>query len=391
MPRIYLDNAATSWPKPESVYAAVDDWQRRVGASYARGTSAAAGETRKTVDRARRRVATFLGESDARRVVFTAGGTDSINLASLGLLRDGDHVVATVCEHNAVLRVLASLDGSNGSASVETTFVGCDNQGIVDADAVTEAIRPNTRMVAMMHASNVTGAVQPIEAVAEVTRARGVRLLVDAAQTLGRWPIDVGALGADLVAVPGHKGLLGPLGVGVLWLGRGVEEELRPLRFGGAANGGESLTQPTILPDKFEAGSLNVPAIAGLAAGIEHVAEVGVEAIRQRVFALRHRLDEELAGIDGVRVYGPSEPDRQAGVVSFSAKGYDPHELAMLLAQIAGVESRAGLHCAPRLHAALGTAEQGGLVRLSPGSMTTDAEIDAAIAAVDQLVCNAPA
>ncbi|MEO0529707.1 MAG: aminotransferase class V-fold PLP-dependent enzyme [Planctomycetota bacterium] len=385
MTRIYLDNAATSWPKPEAVYAVVDDWQRRVGASYARGTSSAADETRAIVDRARRGVAKLIGESDPRRVLFTGGGTDAINLAVLGMLRDGDHVVATVCDHNAVLRSLASLDGKEGSVRVDTTYVDCDSEGLVGAEAIADAIQPNTRMVAILHASNVTGTVQPIEEVARLTKPRGIRLLVDAAQTMGRWPLDVETLGADLVAAPGHKGLLGPLGVGVLWIGQGVEEELRPRRFGGAASGGELLAQPTTLPDKYEAGSLNVPAIAGLTAGVEHVESLGVNAIRKQVFEHRDRLARGLAAIDGVTVYGPAEADRQAGVVSFQATGYDSHELAMLLSQIAGVESRAGLHCAPRLHAALGTSEFGGLVRLSPGTMTTSAEIDATVEAVSQL------
>lgn len=386
MPRIYLDNAATSWPKPESVYKATDDWQRRIGASYARGTSAAADEARTLVDRARRGVADLLGESDSRRLVFTAGGTDSINLALRGMLRDGDHVVTTVCEHNAVLRTLASLDGAAGAPKVETTFIDCDKFGIVEAELVIKAIRPNTRVVAMVHASNVTGALQPVEAVAQVTRSRGVHLLVDAAQTIGRWPIDIHQLGADLIAAPGHKGLLAPLGIGVLWIRSGLEEELRPLRFGGVASGGEWLTQPTTLPDKYEAGSLNMPAIAGLSAGVEHLSTVGIDAVRQRVHTLRDQLAVGLAGIEGVRLYGPRERELQAGVVSFSAAGYDPQELAMLLTTVAGVESRAGFHCATRLHTALGTAEQGGLVRFSPGFMTTNAEVAAAIAAVSHLI-----
>lgn len=390
MQRIYLDNAATSWPKPEAVYAAMDDWQRRVGASYARGSSAAADETRDLVTRARGAVARLVGEADPRRVVFTGGGTEGLNLALFGLLRPGDHVVATVCEHNAVLRPLHWLSGPESPCPIEVSWVGCDARGLVDAGDVARELRPATRLVAMIHASNVTGAVQPVEAVADEARARGVLVVIDAAQTLGRLPLDVNRLGADVVAAPGHKGLLGPLGTGVVWLRTGIETELRPFRHGGAASGGDLPGMPASLPDRYEAGSLNAPGLVGLGAGVEHVLAEGVEAIRGRVAAARRRLAEGLGGLAGVRIYGPDETALQAGVVSFSAGGYDPHEVAHLLASAFGVESRGGRHCAPRLHEALGTAAAGGLVRFSPGPTTTDDELDAAIDAVSCLATTPP-
>lgn len=390
-PRIYLDNAATSWPKPDAVYQAIDDWQRRNGAAYARGVSSAADETRAMVDRARRGVATLLGESDPSRLVFTSSGTDSLNLALLGLLRDGDHVVATVCEHNAVLRPLDWLASGEATVRISVSYVGCDAEGVVDPSEVEAAISDSTRLVAVTHASNVTGAVQPIEAIARMARERGALTLIDAAQTLGRWPLDVKTLGADLIAAPGHKGLLGPLGTGVLWIREGLEEALSPLRFGGAASGGDRLEHPTRLPDKFEAGNLNVPGLAGLAAGVEHVLESGVAAIQAKLAAGRRQIAEGLGLIPGVTLYGPNDPARQAGVVSFSVEGYDPHELATLLAAVAGVECRAGLHCVPRLHAAFGTDKFGGLVRFSPGESTTEQQIAAAVEAVRQLASNPPA
>ncbi|QDT68373.1 putative cysteine desulfurase [Planctomycetes bacterium MalM25] len=389
-PRIYLDNAATSWPKPEAVYRAVDGWQRRVGAAYARGVSSAADETRALVDRARRGVATLLGESDPSRIAFTSSGTDSLNLALFGLLRDGDHVVATVCEHNAVLRSLDRLASGEGPIRIEVTYVECDAEGAVEPQAIDAAIREATRLVTVIHASNVTGAVQPIEAIAAAARERGVRVLVDAAQTLGRWPLDVKRLGADLVAAPGHKGLLGPLGTGVLWMRPGVEHDLCPLRYGGAASGGDQLGMPTTAPDRYEAGNLNVPGLAGLAAGVEHALEAGVEKTQSQLAAGRRLIAEGLATIPGVTLYGPSDPARQAGVVSFSVEGYDPHEFATLLASVAGVECRAGLHCAPRLHEALGTKPRGGLVRFSPGASTTEEEIVAAVEAVRTLASDTP-
>lgn len=390
MKRLYLDNAATSWPKPEAVYQAVDDWQRRVGAAYARGTSAAADESRAIVDRARRGIATLLNEPDPRRVLFANSGTDALNTALFGWLRDGDHVVTTVCEHNAMLRPLHWLASGKSEIQIEVTHVGCDADGRVDPNAVAEAIRPNTRLAAVVHASNVTGTVQPIEAIAAETRKRGVRLLVDAAQSLGRWPIDVAKLGADLLAAPGHKSLLGPLGTGTLWIASGIENELRPLRHGGAASGGELLELPNALPDRYEAGNLNLPGLAGLAAGVEHVLEQGINKVQSQLAVGRRQLAEGLASIPAVTLYGPSDTAQQAGVVSFSVEGYDPQEMAALLATIAGIDCRAGLHCAPRLHAALGTVERGGLVRFSPGTETTAAEIDTAVEAVRQLAESAP-
>ena len=248
----------------------------------------------------------------------------------------------------------------------------------------------STRLVAVTHASNVTGAVQPVEAIAKLARERGVLTLVDAAQTLGRWPLDVSTLGADLVAAPGHKGLLGPLGTGVLWIREGLGETLRPLRYGGAASGGDRLEHPTRMPDKYEAGNLNVPGLAGLAAGVEHVLEAGVAAIQAKLAVGRRQIAAGLASVPNVSLYGPSDPSQQAGVVSFSVEGYDPHELATLLAAVAGVECRAGLHCAPRLHAALGTDTLGGLVRFSPGESTTPDQIDQAVEAVRMLATRPP-
>lgn len=389
-PRIYLDNAATSWPKPEAVYRAVDDWQRRVGAAYARGVSSAADETRALVDRTRRGVATLLGESDPSRIAFTSSGTDSLNLALFGLLRDGDHVVTTVCEHNAVLRPLDRLASGAGPIRIEVTYVECDAEGAVRAEAIDAAIRGTTRLVAVTHASNVTGAVQPTEAITAAARERGVRVLVDAAQTLGRWPLDVKRLGADLLAAPGHKGLLGPLGTGVLWVREGLEKDLQPLRYGGGASGGDRLAMPETAPDCYEAGNLNVPGLAGLAAGVEHVLETGVATVQSQLAAGRRQIADALEAIPGVTLYGPNDPAKQAGVVSFSVEGYDPHEFATLLASVAGVECRAGLHCAPRLHESLGTRSRGGLVRFSPGASTTTDEIAAVVEAVRTLASDTP-
>ncbi|TWT48700.1 aminotransferase class V-fold PLP-dependent enzyme [Botrimarina hoheduenensis] len=395
--RIYLDHAATSWPKPESVYTALDDYQRRIGASAGRGAYASAREADSVVATARNAVAQLIGEPDPRRVAFAFSGTDALSTALFGVLRGGDHVVSTVCEHNAVIRPLAELARQPGDSAIRYELVGCDDRGLVDPQAVASAITDKTRLVVVTHASNVTGAVQDLRAIAAAAHERHVLVLVDAAQTLGRYPLDVATLGADLIAAPGHKGLLGPLGTGLLWVRPGIEDRVRPLRHGGAASDSESLYQPARMPARFEAGSLNVPALAGLAAGVQHVLDQGVEAIAASLAEETAKLIAGLEATPGVRVLATPPVDRQAGVVTFNVEGYDPHEAASVLEQLAGIECRAGLHCAPALHRALADRERHttqtavpaplrGGVRFSVGTTTTLDEIETALRAVRTLV-----
>ncbi len=388
--RIYLDNAATSWPKPDAVYDAVNDFQRCVGASMGRSVYHAATEAAKIVDQTRTRIASLIGESDPQRIIFTCNGTDSLCTALFGILHEGGHVVTTVCEHNSVLRPLHALSaGERGVPPVEVTHVDCNAEGGVSPDQVVAAIRPDTRLVAVLHASNVTGAVQPIEAIAERVHERGLLLLVDVAQTMGRWPIDVGTFGADILAAPGHKGLLGPLGTGFLWFRPGLESRIRPLRLGGTGSMSDLLQQPEVMPNYYESGSLNMPGIAGLNAGVEYLLSVGVESQQRKIEKVTGRLRAGLDGVKGIRLFGPADAERQAGVVSLTLAGYDPQDVAMLLATTAGIECRAGLHCAPLMHEALGTTPAGA-VRLSPGANTTNEEIDQTIEAIQQLAAAPP-
>jgi selenocysteine lyase/cysteine desulfurase len=261
MPRIYLDNAATSWPKPESVYQAVDDYQRRLGAPAGRGVYAEATEVERLVNNCRKKVAQLINEADPTRVIFTQNGTDSLNLAIHGWLQPGDHVVTSVCEHNSVLRPLRFLAEHR---NVSTTYVGCDAQGRVDPGDIRRAIQPQTRLIALTHASNVTGTIQPVEEVGKIAKERGISFLVDAAQTLGHMRVDVQRIGCQMLAAPGHKGLLGPLGTGVLYIAPGVEARLLPIRQGGTGTRSDEDIQPTTLPDRYESGNLNVSGIVGL-------------------------------------------------------------------------------------------------------------------------------
>ena len=381
--RIYLDQAATSWPKPEAVYAAVDRYQRELGAPAGRGVYAEALEVGRLIDSARRAAASLLGAESAKQIVFTFNGTDSLNLAIHGVLGNaGGHVVTTSAEHNSVLRPLRALEDAG---RIEVTRVACNAAGVVDPDDVRRALRADTKLVAMTHASNVTGALQPAAEVGRFVREHGAIYLVDAAQTLGDLPLSVAELHADLLAAPGHKGLLGPLGTGLLYIRPGVEHRLQSLRQGGTGSRSDEDRQPENLPDKYESGNLNVPGIVGLAAGITWLNERSLTEIRRHTLELTERLLAGLSEIGGVRLYGPATAGERVGVVSLSLEGLDAQELAATLDSAYRVQVRPGIHCAPAMHRALGTLDSGGTVRLSWGAMTTIEEIDAAAQAIREI------
>jgi cysteine desulfurase/selenocysteine lyase len=386
MSRIYLDNAATSWPKPEAVYQAVERYQREVGAPSGRSAYEQAMSVGRAVDDARQAVARLLGISDARRVIFAFNGTDALNLAIHGLLRPGDRVVTTVAEHNSVLRPLRAWEQRG---EVEVTRVGCDKEGFVALDELDSALKGGVRLVAVTHASNVTGALQDIETIGRLAREQGAWMLVDAAQSLGHVPIDVSRLPIDVLASSGHKGLLGPLGTGVLYLRPGMEESLQPIRHGGTGTRSEEDRQPSELPEKYEAGNLNAPGIIGLGAGVRWLLERGIQRQRQHELQLVQRLCEGLTQIPGVRVFGPARAEQRVGVVSIAVSGYDPQELALVLDSAYRVQVRAGLHCAPLMHESLGTLTAGGTVRFSVGAFTTTEEVDTAIRAVQEIATKA--
>jgi cysteine desulfurase family protein len=380
--RIYLDNAATSWPKPEAVYRAVDHYLREVGGPNGRSGYREALEANRIVERARKGVAELIGARDITRIVFGFNGTDVLNLAIRGIVRPGDHVVATVCEHNSVLRPLRAL---RETADVTVSYVPCDGQGFLSPDDVRAALRPHTRLVAIVHASNVTGALQPIAEIGKLVRDSDAFFLVDAAQSMGHVPIDVGRLDVDLLAAPGHKGLLGPLGTGVLYIRPGVERELQPLRCGGTGTQSEADRQPDQLPEKYEPGNHNLPGLAGLAAATEFLRKETVGEIHAHHARLTARLLDGLADIPGLTIHGPHSTTNRTSVVSISIEGYDPQELAAMLDASQRIQCRAGLHCAPRMHEALGTTAAGGTLRLSPGYSTSLDEIDTVVATIESL------
>lgn len=376
---IYLDNAATSYPKPEPVYEAVYRFMRELGATSGRGAYSRALKADRVVFETRRALARLFNVKDASRIVFTSNVTEALNLAIKGLLNPGDHVVTSSMEHNAVWRPLKAMERERG---VTLTQVVCTPDGRLDPADVEREIRKETRLVVLTHASNVTGTIMPIEEVGRICRKRGVVFLVDAAQTAGAYPIDVERENVDMLAFTGHKSLLGPMGTGGLYIAEGVE--LRPLKEGGT--GGDSLLerQPNYLPDRFEAGTLNVGGIAGLGAAVEYILGEGVERIRAKERSLTEYLLQRLGAVDGVRIYGPVDPEMQVGVISFNVADFPPEEVAYVLDDVYGIMVRAGLHCAPCAHRTVGTVDTG-TVRVGLGCFNTEEHVDALVSAVGEI------
>jgi cysteine desulfurase family protein len=379
MQRIYLDNAATSFPKPGAVYDAVDHYNRNVGAAVGRGAYSEAIETQRVVDRCRKRVSDLFCLGDVNRVIFTFNGTDSLNLTLHGLIEQGDRVVTSAIEHNSVLRPLRELKERR---NVDVVHVPANREGKVDIARMRDAILPGTKVVSLIHASNVSGVLQPIADVGELAHKAGALFVVDAAQTAGHVPIDMSALPIDILCCPGHKGLLGPLGTGLVILGRGVEDRLHSFRQGGTGSASEQDQQPSTLPDKYESGNHNAPGFFGLEAALAWIEERGIASIREHELTLTEKLIDGLSGNPAITVHGATDPDDRVGVVSVTIDGYESQILASILDESFHVQTRAGLHCAPGAHRCLGTFESGGTVRLSVGPFTTHEEIEVAVAAI---------
>lgn len=350
--RTYLDNAATSWPKrPEVAEAMVRALE--LGSNYGRGQSRAADDVRRVVDRCRSRVATLFAAGSADQVVFTSGGTESLNLAIYGSLEPGDRVITTAMEHNSVLRPLHDLYKRIG---LTLEIIPADSQGVVDKAAFETACERPANLVVLNHASNVTGAVQEVESLACLARRAGAIVVLDACQTAGHVEVDIARLGVHMLATSGHKGLGGPLGTGVLVFADDLEQLPRPLRVGGTGGQSEQVELPAEPPARYESGSLNTPGIFGLEAALASFT-VGVGDLGWI---------DELSELPGVTLHGPGSDGPRVGVASITVAGWDPHDLANVLESEFGIETRAGLHCAPMAHEAIGTLNTGGTVRISP-------------------------
>lgn len=383
--RTYMDNSATSFPKPASVAEAMVDFSRECGASAGRGAYAEAKACERILWDCRARLAELINAESPERIVFTLNCSEAQNIVIRGLLNNasaGTHAITTAMEHNSTLRPYNALAEQRDLCP---EFVACDEStGLVSPADIESAIRPNTRLISCVHVSNVTGTLQPIAEVAAIARSRSVPCLVDAAQSVGHVPIDVQALGADFVAFPGHKGLLGPLGTGVLYIRTGAEHDLPTMKEGGTGTISEVPTQPTTMPDKYEIGSHNAVGIAGLLEGVNWLLQRGVESLRAHDVALCERFLDATADVAGLTVFGPREIGHRTGVFSVAVDGVSPGELAGLLERDFGVLTRPGIHCAPLAHRTIGTHPEG-TCRLSFGPFTTLEQVSAAADALTQI------
>jgi len=378
---LYVDNAATSWPKPPGVVEAMVHFMEKVGANPGRSAHHLSVEAGRIVYNAREAVAELLNAPDPMRVVFGYNATEALNLALRGLLRPGNHVVTSSMEHNSVMRPLRALERQG----VGVTVVRCSPQGFLDPPDVETAIKPNSKMIVLNHASNVVGTILPIAEVGEISRRYNLLLLVDAAQTAGAYPIDVEADKIDLLAFTGHKSLLGPMGIGGLYIGERVKlREFEPLKRGGTGSRSELEEQPDFLPDMCESGTPNVVGIAGLLAGVRFVLERGVDEIRRHEVELTQRLIEGLSAIPGVTVHGGHDAQRQTATISFNIKGLSPSEVGLRLDEEYSIMCRVGLHCAPAAHKTIGTFPAG-TVRFGLGVFNTLEEVETALEAIRQL------
>lgn len=375
----YLDNAATSFPKPEGVYTALDRFARSTLANPGRAGHKMALAAEHALDDGRHRLNRFFGGKNPERWVFTLNGTDALNMAFKGVLNDGDHVITTDLEHNSVSRPLVALAEAN---RITLTRVPADATGTIDPEAVRAAIGPKTRLVAMTHASNVLGTVQPVAEVGKIVREHDLLFLVDAAQTAGVIPIDVQAMCIDLLALPGHKSLFGPTGTGTLYVGS--RASVRAWREGGTGGDSSSPTQPLEYPYFLEGGTPNVLGVAGLVAGLDFVEERGVKELHRHEIALCDQLRLALAEMPGFDVFGHGDADRRVSTVAFRCEMIAAPELGGILDQAFDIAVRPGLHCAPYIHRALGSAPDG-LVRVSPGPFNTSADIDKLVGALKEV------
>ena len=383
---IYLDNAATTMKKPPQVGEAILEALQYMGNS-SRGTHAGALGAARSIFATRQKIAAFFNCPRADHVVFTSNITESLNIAIRGLVDPGDHVITTDLEHNSVLRPLYSLEAEKG---VQLSFAPVDEKGRLNYEAMEGLFRDNTKLVVCTNASNLTGTIVDVRRVADMAHVHGTLLIVDAAQTAGTRKVDMQALGADVLCFTGHKGLLGPQGTGGLCIREGVE--IRPFKRGGTGVQTYNKQQPSEYPTRLEAGTLNGHGIAGLSAAIDYLNDVGAEAVEAREAALTARFYEGVKDIPGVRVLGDVADcieggrlvNPHAGIVALNIRDIDSGEIADALSADYGIATRPGAHCAPRLHEALGTKEQGA-VRFSFSWFTTEEEIDAAIRAIREL------
>jgi cysteine desulfurase family protein len=378
---IYLDNSATSWPKPSRVKEAMIKFIEEVGANPGRSGHLLSIEAARIIYETREALSNLFHVKDPLRIVFTLNATESLNLALKGLLKPGDHVMTSSMEHNSVMRPLRDLE----KKGIEVSIIPCSSEGKLDPQELEKRIQSNTRMIVLNHASNVTGTLLPIKEAGLISRRYNLLFLVDAAQTAGAYPIDMERDEIDLLAFTGHKSLYGPQGTGGLVIGERVKEkEMIPLKQGGTGSRSEFEEQPECLPDRFESGTPNGVGLAGLLAGVQFVLEKGVEQIHQQEIGLTRKLIKGLKEIPQVKLYGPEKGEQKIATLSFNIANLSPSDVALRLEREFGILCRPGLHCAPAAHRTIGTFPDG-TVRFGLGAFNTEGEIEAVIHAVSAI------
>lgn len=374
---IYMDNAATTMQKPEEVIEAVAAAMRSMG-NAGRGAHGASLKASRTIYDTREKLCRFFGGTDPRRLVFTCNSTESLNIAIKGVLEPGDHAVTTMLEHNSVLRPLYEMEAKG----VALTIVKSNPKGTLSYEDIEDAIRPETKAVVCTHGSNLTGNLVDIKRVGEIAKKHGVLFIVDASQTAGVFPIDVEDMQIDILCFTGHKGLLGPQGTGGMYVREGVR--VRPLKCGGSGVQTYSKTHPAEMPTALEAGTMNGHGIAGLHAAVEYIERTGIDKIRRREQECMRKFYEGVTKIPGIRVYGDFQAEERCPIVTLNIGDYDSSEVSDELLTEYNISTRPGAHCAPLMHEALGTVEQGA-VRFSFSHYTTDEEVETAIQAIREL------
>ena len=373
---IYLDNAATSFPKPDSVYSAVTRKMTEVGGNAGRGAHRYALRAEQEIQKSRAEISRFFGICDPSRLVFTCNATDALNMAIKGIVEPGNRVITTYLEHNSILRPLVGLETR---LNVHVTYIPVGKTGYVNADDFERALEQPANLVVLNHASNVLGTVQPLPEISNICRSHKVPLLVDAAQTAGKFPLDVMSPIIDMLAFSGHKSMLGPQGTGGLYIREGIE--INPWREGGTGTSSEKLKQPDEMPYKLEAGTQNLPAIIGLSEGIRYIERHSTKKLLQHGMAMVLRIVNTLSLDDRFILYGDFDSENHIPILSLNIQGRDPNEVGIILDQAFGIAVRTGLHCAAPLHKTLGTMPAG-TVRISPGPFTSEKNIDSLIDAL---------
>lgn len=374
----YFDNAATSYPKPKVVYDKIMEAMVEYGANPGRSGHKRALRLNREIYNTRLKISKLFNIKNPMNLVFTFNCTESLNIGIKGVLKPGDHVITTSMEHNSVLRPIAFLQ----KMGIKSTIVQGDTEGRINPRDIENSIRKDTKLIVTTHISNLTGTIMDIEAIGEIARKHGLLYLVDGAQSAGVYDLDMEKINIDMLAFPGHKGLLGPQGTGGLYIREGLD--VASTFQGGTGSTSHSLEQPDMLPDKFESGTANGPGIVGLGAGVKYIIDMGIENIRKKEEDLTKFFIEEVRKINGVKLYGPLEKGRQAPVVSLNIKDADSSEISYILDEEYDIAVRPGLHCAPLAHKTIGTFDQG-VVRFSFGYENTFEEIEYALRAINDI------